>query len=166
MTYFNVNEHRIIKTHLILSRVVDGDGIILNNMFNKSEEEIRFLGIDAPELKRCRKLDQDERETHIPGELLMELGRLSFNFMKELVLPGANITIELEKTDHIDLYGRTLAYVYLPDKDGRCLNEIMIAEGYAKPFSRYSCRELANYQVLNMKAKNERKGLYGIVEYF
>jgi len=62
------------------------------------------------------------------------------------------------------LYGRTLAYVYLPD--GRCLNEIMIAEGYAKPFSRYSCRELANYQSLNMVAKNERKGLYGIVESF
>jgi micrococcal nuclease len=164
MTYFNANEHSILKTHLFLRRVVDGDGIILNNLFNKSEEEIRFLGIDAPELKKCRKLFQDERETHMPGELLIQLGRLSFNFMKEIVLPGARITIELEKSDHTDLYGRTLAYVYLPD--GRCLNEIMIAEGYAKPFSRYSCRELANYQVLNMKARNERKGLYGIVESF
>jgi len=164
MTHFNVNEHIIIKTQLFLSRVVDGDGIILNNLFNKSEEEIRFLGIDAPEMKKCRKLDQDERETHIPGELLIQLGRISFNYMKEIILPGTRITIELEKSDHTDLYGRTLAYVYLPD--GRCLNEIMIAEGYAKPFSRYSCRELANYQVLNMKAKNERKGLYGIVESF
>jgi micrococcal nuclease len=164
MTHFNVNEHINIKTQLFLSRVVDGDGIILNNLFNKSEEEIRFLGIDAPEIKRCRKLFQDERETHIAGEFLIQLGWLSFNFMKEIVLPGTNITIELEKYDHTDLYGRTLAYVYLPD--GRCLNEIMIAEGYAKPFSRYSCRELPNYQVLNIKAKNERKGLYGIVEYF
>lgn len=164
MTHLDVNEHRFLKTHLFLCRVVDGDGVILNNLFNKFEEEIRFLGIDAPELKRCRKLDQDERETHIPGELLLELGRMSFSFMKEYVLPGTRITIELEKTDQIDLYGRTLAYVYLPD--GRCLNEIMIAEGYAKPYSRYSCRELANYQVLNMVAKNEKKGLYGIVEYF
>ena len=164
MTHLNVNEHRNIKTNLFLSRVVDGDGIILNNLFNKSEEEIRFLGIDAPELKRCRKLYQDERETHIPGELLIELGRISFNYMKEIVLPGTNITIELEKNNHIDLYGRTLAYVYL--NDGRCLNEIMIAEGYAKPFSRYCCRELANYQVLNMVAKKERKGLYGIVDEF
>ncbi len=83
MTHFNVNEHIIIKTQLFLSRVVDGDGIILNNLFNKSEEEIRFLGIDAPEMKKCRKLDQDERETHIPGELLIQLGRISFNYMKE-----------------------------------------------------------------------------------
>jgi micrococcal nuclease len=84
--------------------------------------------------------------------------------MKEIVLSGTSITIELEKSDHIDLYGRTLAYVYLPD--GRCLNEIMIAEAYAKPFSRYSCRELANYQYLNMVTKNEKMGLYGIVENF
>jgi len=164
MEYLNVFERRIIKTHLFLSRVVDGDGLILNNLFDKSEEEIRFLGIDAPEIKSCRKLFQDERETHMAGALLMMLGRLSFNFMKELVLLGSNITIELETTDHTDLYGRTLAYVYLPD--GRCLNEIMIAEGYAKPYSRYYCRELSNYQQLNMKAKNERKGLYGIVDNF
>ena len=32
---------------------------------NNQEFEIRFLGIDAPELKPCRKLTQDERETHL-----------------------------------------------------------------------------------------------------
>lgn len=164
MEYLNVFECRIIKSDLFLSKVVDGDGLILINLFDKSEEEIRFLGIDAPEIKQCRKLFQDERETHMAGALLMMLGRLSFNFMKELILPGTNITIELEKIDHIDLYRRTLAYVYLPD--GRCLNEIMIAEGYAKPYSRYYCQELANYRQLNLKAKNERKGLYGIVDNF
>ena len=57
-----------------------------------------------------------------------------------------------------------MAYVYLPD--GRCLNEIMVSEGYAKPFDRYYCRELTNYQIQNMKAKNERKGLYAFVDRF
>ena len=57
-----------------------------------------------------------------------------------------------------------MAYVYLPN--GSCLNEIMIAEGYAKPYSRYYCRELTNYRILNMRAKNERKGLYGVVDGF
>jgi len=164
MEYLNINECRIIKSHLFLSRVVDGDGAILNDLGNKSEFEIRFLGIDAPEIKSCRKLFQDERETHMAGALLMMLGRLSFNFMKELVLPGTLLNIELEKGNEEDPYGRKLVYVYLPD--GRCLNEIMIAEGYAKPYSRYYCSELTNYQLLNMKAKNERKGLYGIVENF
>ena len=42
-------------------------------------------------------------------ELLIELGRFYVYFMKEFVLPGTNITIELEKTNHTDLYGKTLA---------------------------------------------------------
>jgi micrococcal nuclease len=42
----------------------------------------------------------------------------------------------------------------------------MVAEGYAKPYDRYYCRELTNYQILNMKAKMERKGLYALVEKF
>ena len=57
-----------------------------------------------------------------------------------------------------------MAYVYLPD--GKCLNEIMIAEGHAKPFSRYYCHELTNYRILNMRAKNERKRLDGVVDGF
>ncbi len=35
----------------------------------------------------------------------------------------------MEKQHSYDFYGRTLAYVLLPD--GTCLNEIMINEGYA-----------------------------------
>lgn len=42
----------------------------------------------------------------------------------------------------------------------------MIAEGYSNPYSGYYCRELTNYQILNMKAKNERNGLYGVVDGF
>ena len=160
----NVKEPRIIATGLFLNKVVDGDGLILNSFFSKEEMEIRFLGIDAPEIKGCRKLIQDERETHIAGQLLMMLGRQSFNFLIELIPPGTNITIELEKENHLDVYGRTLAYGYLPD--GRCINEVMVAEGYAKPYDRFYCRELTKYQILNMKAKNERKGLYALVDNF
>jgi micrococcal nuclease len=160
----SIFECRIVINHLFLYKVVVGDGAILNDLGNKSELEIRFLGIDAPEIKSCRKLFQDERETHIAGALLMMLGRLSFNFLKELVLPGTLLNIKLEKGNEVDPYGRKLAYVYLPD--GRCVNEIMIAEGYAKPYSRFYCSELTNYQILNIKAKNERKGLYGIVDNF
>jgi micrococcal nuclease len=160
----NVFVPKFTKNDMTLNKVVDGDGMILKNIFNNNDEEIRFLGIDAPELKQCRKLNQDERETHIAGELLIMLGRKSFEFLLSLIPPGTKLTIEMEKAYHIDLYGRTLAYVFLPD--GRCLNEIMVAEGYAKPYSRYYCSELSNYQILNMKAKNEKKGLYELVDNF
>ena len=81
----DVNDPFLIRNFHFLSRAVDGDGLILKNILNNSEEEIRFLGIDAPEIKPCKKLIQDERETHMAGQLLMMLGRQSFNFLIELI---------------------------------------------------------------------------------
>ena len=76
----------LIKTHLTVTKIVDGDGLIVQNMFNQEEEEIRLIGIDAPETKRSRKLFQDERETHLPGELLLQSG---FQCKECLVTPGS-----------------------------------------------------------------------------
>ncbi len=161
---YSINETVLVRNQLLLDRVNDGDGLIVKDISGNNKEEIRFLGIDAPESKRCQKLLQDERETHLPGQLLLMLGRLSLNFLIELIPPGTKLTVKTENKDPLDIYGRTLAYVYLPD--GRCTNEILVSEGYAKPYSRYYCNELTNYQILNMKAKNEKKGLYGVVESF
>jgi micrococcal nuclease len=160
--YISVKEQQILKTHLKVAKVVDGDGLIVTNLFNKQEEEIRLLGIDAPELRMCGKLDQDERETHIAGQLLLKMGRMAQKFMIKVVPPETNITIAQEKDNLTDAYGRTLAYVYLPD--GRCLNEIMVAEGYAKPYNRFFCSELAKYQLLSNTAKIKQKGLFSILK--
>lgn len=152
------------KAHLKIARVVDGDGLIATNLFNNKEEEIRLLGIDAPELKKCRKLIQDEKVTHLAGEFLMHLGKLSYQYLIKIASIDEPITLVMEQDNHTDLYGRTLAYVYL--NNGRCLNEILIKEGYAKPFDKYYCNKLAEYQVLHVKAKIERKGLYSITKTF
>lgn len=162
--YSNVIHNINIRINMYLSHVNDGDGLILVDSSGDNFEEIRFLGIDAPESKPCRKLQQDERETHMAGQLLLMLGRKSLNFLIELIPPGTKLTIKTETSDPLDIYGRTLAYVYLPD--GRCVNEILVSEGYAKPYDRFYCAELPNYQVLNMVAKNEKKGLYGVVDRF
>ena len=154
----NAKANIIKKNHLKIIKVVDGDGIIVENIFNNQEFEIRFLGIDAPELKPCRKLTQDERETHLAAQFLMELGRKSLKYLLEIAPPNTNVSILVETENEIDLYGRTLAYVFL--EDGSCLNEIMIQEGSAKPYSRYFCNELPKYQMLNLTAKNEQKGLF------
>lgn len=154
----NAKANIIKKNHLKIIKVVDGDGLIVENIFNNQEFEIRFLGIDAPELKPCRKLTQDERETHLAAQFLMELGRKSLKYLLEIAPPNTNVSILLETENEIDLYGRTLAYVFL--EDGSCLNEIIIKEGFAKPYSRYFCNELPKYQMLNLNAKNEQKGLF------
>ncbi len=154
----NAKANIIKKNHLKIIKVVDGDGLIVENIFNNREFEIRFLGIDAPGLKPCRKLIQDERETHLAAQFLMELGRKSLKYLLEIAPPNTNVSILVETENEIDLYGRTLAYVFL--EDGSCLNEIMIQEGFAKPYSRYFCNELPKYQMLNLNAKNEQKGLF------
>lgn len=148
----------IIKTHFEIVKVVDGDGLIVRNIFNKKEEEIRFYGIDAPELSPCKKLKQDEIETQLPGKFLMELGRMSYEFLIKKADIGKPVTLIQESGNETDKYGRTLAYVVLPN--GKTLNEIMIKQGYAKPYEKIYCEELPKYQELNLKAKSKKKGLY------
>lgn len=158
----SVKEHQVIRTHLKVSKVVDGDGIIVSNLFDKQLEEIRLLGIDAPELRMCGKLDQDERETHIAGQLLMKMGRMAQKFMIGVAPPETNVTLVQEIDNLKDAYGRTLAYVILPD--GSCLNEIMVTEGFAKPYNRFFCSELSKYQILSNTAKIEQKGLFSLLK--
>lgn len=161
---YNEKQYQLTSTHLVITKVIDGDSIIVQNTFNKQEQEIRLNGIDAPEIKRCPKLKQDERETHVAGQLLLRLGRLSLNYLLQVAPVETSCTIATENTSSTDAFGRTLAYVFLPD--GRCLNEIMIQEGYAKPYTKHSCDALAKYQQLNSFAKNGEKGLYSIVKNF
>jgi micrococcal nuclease len=164
MVQFKAYGQAIIKTHLKITKVVDGDGIFVMNIFNKQEEEIRFLGIDAPEIKRSKKLQQDERETHLPGQFLLSLGQQSKNFLNSIAPVGTSVTIQMEKRNGIDAYGRTLAYVFLAD--GTCLNELMISEGYAKPYSKYYCEALRDFQIINTFVRNNRRGNYKTVSVF
>lgn len=153
-----------IKTHLTITKVVDGDGLFVVDMFGKNEIEIRFVGIDAPEVRRSKKLLQDERETHLPGQLLLELGQASKKYLSSVAPTGTSITLVMEKQHSYDFYGRTLAYVLL--YDGSCLNEIMINDGYAKPYSKYYCEALSEYQKLNTFARTNQRGLYQLVSNF
>ena len=58
---------------------------------------------------------------------------MSFNFLKDQVNLGDLCTLVQEQNNLVDKYGRHLGYLILDD--GRVLNEIMIKEGYAKPYN-------------------------------
>lgn len=162
--HYNAKEYQLTFSHYIITKIIDGDSIIITHPSTKQEQEIRLLGIDAPEIIKCPKLKQDERESHVAGQLLMNLGRASLNFLLQVAPTSTACTIATESTNSTDAFGRTLAYVFLPD--GRCLNEIMIQEGFAKPYTKHSCDALARYQQLNSFAKKGAKGLYTIVKNF
>lgn len=164
MTYFNAKETTIQKSNLKIKKYIDGDGIILEDIISKNEFEVRFYGIDAPEINYCNKIKKDEKELQIPAALLIKLGFLSFNFLKDQVSLGDFCTLLQEQNNLIDKYGRHLGYLIL--SDGRVLNEIMIKEGYAKPYNEVFCEKLPMYQELNLQAKINKKGLYFQVDKF
>lgn len=164
MKHFNANEITIKKNLLKIIKFVDGDGIILEDIISKSKIEVRFLGIDAPEINYCDKIKRDEKELQTPAALLIKLGFLSFEFLKDQVNLGDFCTLVQEQNNLVDKYGRLLGYLVL--HDGRVLNEIMIKEGYAKPYNEVFCEMLPFYQQWNLQAKNSQKGLYSIVNKF
>ncbi len=160
----NAKSSSIIETHLKISQILDGDSLKVVSLFNKIEKEIRLYGLDAPETKVNRKLKEDEKKTQLAGSFLIQLGIQSLKFILKVAPPETNITIITEEENFFDFYGRQLAYVILPD--GKCLNEILITEGYAKAFNEYACDELANYQKLNFAAMQAGKGLYAYAKKF
>ncbi|SHH05803.1 micrococcal nuclease [Flavobacterium fluvii] len=164
MKHFNANELMTKNIILKVKKFVDGDGLIAEDYLTKREFEIRLYGIDAPEMNYCNKIKKDEKELHLPAALLIKLGYMSFEFLKSNISIGDKCTLVQEKNNLQDKYKRSLGYLIL--NDGRVLNEIMIKEGYAKPYNDVFCEMLPMYQEWNLEAKINLKGLYSIVNKF
>jgi micrococcal nuclease len=164
MIHMCAKEHSIIRSGFEVVKIVDGDGLIVRNIFDKKEEEVRLYGIDAPETKRGDKLKQDERELHIPGSFLWTLGYKSFDFLRNRIKPGRKVTLVQESSNLTDKYGRTLAYVLLPI--GKSINELMLENGFAKPYDKVYCEKLPIYQAISLRAKSKKKGLFKEVRTF
>lgn len=98
------------------------------------------------------------------GEFLIYLGKLSTEYILGIAPPGSSITLITEEQIFFDFYSRQLAYVIL--KDGSCLNELLIRDGFAKPMNEYYCGMLPNYQQLNWTVKQAGSGLYSFAESF
>lgn len=73
---------------------------------------MRLILIDTPEV----------------GDNLECFGDEATRFVEELLSPGARVRLERDVSE-TDRFGRLLRYVYLDD--GRMLNELLVAEGYA-----------------------------------
>lgn len=112
----------------------------------------------------CDKIKKDEKELQIPASLLIKLGFESLDFLKTQVNINEICTLVQEVNNLNDKYGRLLGYLKL--SDGRILNEIMIKEGYAKPYNNIFCEMLPLYQEWNLQAKTNLKGLYSKVNRF
>lgn len=121
--------------------VFDGDTIML-----EGGAKVRYLGIDAPEI------EHDGQPADCFGP---ESARAN-----ALLVMGKNIRLEYDSRQPYDQYGRLLAYVYLDD--GRCVNEILLRDGYAWVFRESeNFEKLSPFLALQDDAIRNKKGLWG-----
>lgn len=115
----NVAAAQAAQSPATVVRVVDGDTVDVQ-LADGSTERLRLIGIDTPEVVDPRKPVQC-------------FGREASAHAHEL-LDGQAVGIELDPSQgDRDIYGRLLAYVWMPD--GRNFGEAMIADGFAHEYT-------------------------------
>lgn len=130
-------------TRGIAEEVIDGDTIRLAN-----GEMVRYLGINAPEVRR-RKGDSWEYRPQLLAEEAMQLNTK--------LVQDKEVKLEYD-TEKKDMYGRLLAYVYT---GSLMVNEEILKQGYALidivfPNTKYAKSFTKKY----LEAKNNNRGLW------
>ena len=99
-------------------RVVDGDTIDVR--VGGTEERVRLIGIDTPETKR-------------PDTPVECFGPEATEFTSSLLPEGTAVDLTRDVVPRDD-YGRLLAYVHRV-RDGLFVNEALVRDGYAQPYT-------------------------------
>ncbi|HYF92607.1 MAG TPA: thermonuclease family protein [Symbiobacteriaceae bacterium] len=125
--------------------VTDGDTIVIAK---DGESRVRLLAMDTPEKSETRY-----GYVEYFGE---EAWRHASALIEE---SGWHVRITYDKARK-DQYGRDLAYVWL--QDGRMLNALMVADGYAYSYTSSPKPEYVdNFLALMRQARSRRLGLWG-----
>ena len=123
----------------VVERVVDGDTIVVRDV-----GRVRLIGVDTP-------------ETVHPGRPVEFFGKEASAFTKRLV-DGKRVRLEYDQ-QRTDRYGRTLAYVHLPD--GTFVNAEIIRRGYGHAYTRFPFKYLERFRGLERDARRAGRGLWG-----
>ena len=141
-------------------KVSDGDTVWVKH--DGKRLKLRLLGIDTPEEYPSKKMSRDIRKCHTTYRKMRLLGLLATKHGKGLLPVGETVTV---KTAGKGYYGRTLAWVILPD--GTNYNEKMVADGYACLYKWHgrkprdvNWQEWKKLNRLLQRAEKERKGLW------
>ena len=128
------------KNSVYIVKVVDGDSVEAN--ISGKKVQIRFIGIDAPELGQ------------------KPWGKRSKKFLEDLMsASGWQVSVEYD-VEKRDKYERILAYLW--SRDNKLINEEMLSNGYALLFTfppnvKHADR-LRSAQVI---ARENKRGLWG-----
>ncbi len=139
-------------------KVVDGDTIVVG--INGKNTTVRLIGLDTPETVDPRSSLRSHSYYGGVGQAPVQcFGEEASKKAKE-ILSGKQVRLEMDPSQgELDKYGRTLAYLFLPD--GTNFNELMIAEGYGHEYTYnlpYKYQE--EFKAAEKTAREEKKGLW------
>ncbi len=127
-----------------VTQIIDGDTITVSK--NGTEEKVRLLGIDTPEVDasrgpvECFGKEASEKTTSL--------------------LAGQAVTLETDPTQTVrDKYERLLAYVYT--SDGTFINKILVDGGFAREYTYdnpYTYQ--ADFKASEKIARTKERGLW------
>ena len=139
--------------NVLVTRVIDGDTIEI-----QGRERIRLIGIDTPETWFGPKLERDSRRTGKDQRTIIKMGEKAARFTKSLA-EGKRVKLEFD-VEKKDRYGRSLAYVYLPD--GKMLNAEILKEGYGQVYTfQPNVKYVDLFLKLQREARENKRGLWG-----
>lgn len=140
-----------------VTNVVDGDTIDVR-LPNGSEDTVRLLGVDTPEVYA----DNDPSEfdgvpdTEAGAECLRDAGNDATAYITER-LDGGNVTLVFDpNADRRGGYGRLLAYVSVDDRN---LNYDLVATGHARVYvTDFAFR--SSFDTAEQRARDQQRGLW------
>ncbi len=118
----------------IVDKVIDGDSLQVRGV-----GEVRLIGVDTPEWDA-------------------PFGKEARAFTQRLV-EGKQIRLQYDQ-QRTDKYGRTLAYVHLPN--GVFVNEMLIQHGYGRLIKRFPFRYRDRFRRYEREAQRAGLGLWGV----
>lgn len=104
------------RTIAYIFSVVDGDTFCAY-VEGLGDAKFRLIGVDTPE------------SVHSDDSKNVPEGKKAAKYTADLLPVGKPVYLEFDVSE-MDMYGRYLVYVYLPN--GEMINEILLREGYAK----------------------------------
>lgn len=134
-----------------VSWIYDGDTLKVDGI-----GKVRLIGIDTPERENSPR-DRYYRDRYkISSAQLRKIAKqtLAFNIQR---VKGKQVKLDFDR-DKYDKFGRTLAYVYLPD--GTLLNRLLIAKGLASVYRRFDFHLKQDFLAAEEQAQKARIGLW------
>jgi micrococcal nuclease len=142
-------------------RVIDGDTVVVR-LADRSQERVRLIGIDTPEVHESEKLARETARTGRDATTLGRLGRRAAAFTAALLPAGRRVRLELDVERH-DRDARLLAYVWRDD--GIIVNLALLEAGQAQLLTiPPNVRHVDRFRSCAAAARAARRGLWAFAD--